>query len=198
MSSVNPGFISHELFHRYTWLLPETHDKWYYYIPRQNKNFQISYQNFNKSVDKELKELVGYLQSKNIGTTPSCAGHFHKPSEYYKVYKLLQEDEQKIKDEGMFFFDYEKGKYYFVRDEEYKLPFQIDEFIIEGVEYQKKGVVGITSKDEKKLEKIKDLQHDKFKKKIDGDVVIFLTKAENEKQNKSNWKSFTDLIKTSF
>jgi|LakMenEpi03Aug12_release.lakeMendotaPanAssembly.Ray.scaffolds.fasta_scaffold295924_3 hypothetical protein len=198
MASVNPGFIAHEFFHRYTWLLPETHDKWYYYIPRENKNFDISYQNFSKSVDKDLKELVEFLHSKKMATTPSCAGHFHKPSEYYKVYKLLKEDEEKIKEEGMFFFDYEKGKYYFVRDEDYKIPFEPDEFIIEGVDYQKKGVVGITSKNKENFDILKELKHENFNKKIDGDIVIFTTHAENEKQNKNNWKSFTDLIKKSF
>lgn len=198
MASVNPGFIAHEFFHRYTWLLPETHDKWYYYIPRENKNFNISYQNFSKSVDKDLKELIEFLHSKKMATTPSCAGHFHKPSEYYKVYKLLKEDEEKIKEEGMFFFDYEKGKYYFVRDEDYKIPFEPNGFIIERVDYQKKGVVGITSKNKENFDILKELKHENFNKKIDGDIVIFTTQAENEKQNKNNWKSFTDLIKKSF
>lgn len=198
MTSVSPGFIAHEFFHRYTWLLPETHDKWYYCIPRENKNFEISYQNFSKSVDKDLKELIEFLHSKNMATTPSCAGHFHKPSDYYKVYKFLKEDEEKIKNEGMFFFDYEKGKYYFVRDEEYKIPFQPDEFILDGIDYQKKGVIGITSKNKEDVDILKELKHEKFNKKIDGNIVIFTTKAENEKQNKNNWKSFTDLIKKSF
>jgi hypothetical protein len=71
MASVNPGFISHEFFHRYTWILPETHDKWYYYIPRENKNFDVSYQNFSKSVDKNLKEMVQFLQSKKMYTNPT-------------------------------------------------------------------------------------------------------------------------------
>jgi hypothetical protein len=198
MASVNPGFIAHEFFHRYTWLLPEVHDKWYYYIPRENKNFDTLYQNFSKSVDKDLRELVEFLHSKKMSTTPSCAGHFHKPSDYYKVYKLLKEDEEKIKNEGMFFFDYEKGKYYFVRDEEYKIPFQPDEFILEGIDYQKKGVIGTTSKNKEQLDVLKGLQHESFNKKIDGDIVIFTIQAENEKQNKNNWKSFTDLIKKSF
>lgn len=198
MSSVNPGFIPHEFFHRYTWLLPETHDKWYYYIPRHNKQFQISYQNFSKSVDKNIKELVEYLQKIGIATTPSCAGHFHKPSEYYKVYKLLKEDEEKINNEGMFFFDYEKGKYYFVRDEEYKTPFQPDEFILEGINYQKKGVIGMTSNNQDIIEKFKSLKHDNFNKFIDENIVIFTTQAKNEIDNKNNWKSFTELIKSSF
>jgi hypothetical protein len=198
MFSVNPGFIAHEFFHRYTWVLPENHDKWYYFIPRENKTFDTTYKNFSKSVDKDLKELIEFLHLKKMTTTPSCAGHFHKPSDYYKVYKLLKKDEEKIKDEGLFFFDYEKGKYYFVKDEKYKIPFQAEEFILEGIDYQKKGVIGITSKNKNKIDIFKELNHENFNKKIDGDIVIFTIKSENEKQNKNNWKSFTSLIKKSF
>jgi hypothetical protein len=195
---VNPGFIPHEEFHKYSWLLPDSHKFWYYFIPRENKNFDTSYKKFNNSVDKDLKDLVSFLHEKNIFTTPSCAGHFHKPSDYHKVYELLKKDEEKIKYEGMFFFDYEKGEFYFVRDKEYEIPFNEEYFIKKGVEYQKKGVIGITCENKNTLKKIQNINHDGFKKLQDGDITIFVTKSESEKENKDNWKSFTKMIKGSF
>ena len=98
----------------------------------------------------------------------------------------------------MFFFDYEKGKFYFVRDKEYEIPFSEEYFIKKGLEYQKKGVIGITSENENVLEKLKNIEHEKFKKIKDGNVFIFVTKSESEKENKDNWKLFTRMIKGSF
>lgn len=56
----------------------------------------------------------------------------------------------------------------------------------------------MTSNNQDVVEKLKSLNQDNFNKFIDENIVIFTTQAKNEIENKNNWKSFTNLIKSSF
>lgn len=191
---LTPAFIPHEYFHKCSWLIPETHNKWYYYKLRDSSDFDIKYKNFNKSLDKELIDVVNFLSKKGILTTPSCTGHFSAYPYYEKIFNLIKSDEEKIKGEGCYFFDYEKGKYYFYQNDNYKINFELEEFCETAMEHQKSGVIGLTSKDDTVLERIKKLEIKNFNKKIDNNIVVFITKCNNNKEKLNNWNSFSNEI----
>jgi hypothetical protein len=191
---LTPSFMPHEYFHKCSWLMPETHSKWYYYKLRDKNNFDIKYKNFSKSLDKELIDIVNFLYNKGIITTPSCAGHFSDISYYEKIFDLIKKDEKKIKDDGCYFFDYETGKYYFYQNNYYKINFELDEFCETAMEHQKSGVIGLTSKDESILKVLKNLEIKNFNKKIDDNIIIFMTKSNNEKEKINKWNLFSNEI----
>jgi hypothetical protein len=72
---ITPELIPHSEFHTGCWLQNANKPGWYYFMKRKNANVIIN-DLFIETVDEPLRELVTFLHSRNIKTTPSCSGHY--------------------------------------------------------------------------------------------------------------------------
>src|SRR5690348_4831948 len=115
----SPQFILHSEFHKGIWLLPVEGSKWYYFIKCDNPN-HITNENFLESVDEPLRELVRFLRTRNIRTTPSCSGHNFDKYYFELIYSDLKKDQKKIRKEGLLLKDIESGTIHLFRDKKYR------------------------------------------------------------------------------
>src|SRR5687767_137326 len=97
--NITPAFIPHELFHKGIWLLSLKRPLWYYFMERHTEH-TIRYRHFFESIDQPLKELVNFLHSRGVPTTPSCAGHHKSALNFHKTFDALESDCEEIRTAG--------------------------------------------------------------------------------------------------
>lgn len=190
-----PQLILHSEFHKGIWLLPVEGSKWYYFSKCDNPN-HITNENFLESVDEPLRELVRFLHSRNIRTTPSCSGHNFEKDYFELIYSNLKKDQKEIRNRGLLLKDIECGSIYLFKDQYYKLPWGRNDFVDFAYSYQKKGVIGLRLDKEKGIrEKILELKIPEVViKEKDGIIFIFT----NHINLKDPWQTITTLIKNIF
>jgi len=193
-SEITPDFIPHTEFHTGKWLLAPS-SCWYYFLKTPNENI-ISNRHFLESVDEPLKELVDFLHSKEIQTTPSCSGHHFSEKNFELVYDCLEKDKEKIRNGGLKLTDIETKQEFLFKNADYNLPWGKEEFLNEAKSYQQKGILGIklaVRKDE--IQKILKLKFDGVKI-WESDLIVFIyVNGYTTGSNRETWKLITTEIK---
>jgi hypothetical protein len=190
---ISPDFTPHEEFHKHRWLLPSG-GTWYYklkdlrpcVIPKNSK--------FSQSLDPELKQLVDFLHSKKIPTTPSCAGHFTSDDEWSTVFDSLSDQKEKIKTTGLELIDPEDGSRYNLKNSNYELPWDKKAFVERAKEHSKFGVLGIYDPGNffaKNISK-KNIPNSQVTK--DGSITLFLTSPKSDEELKECWSKLTETF----
>ena len=181
--------ISHENFHQGIWL-KSNGCPWYFFYETPRKYQIPSNDKFYKTLDDDLKNLVKFLHSKNIPTTPSCSGHIHSDNHYGRIYDSLKNTVGSIKSEGINLENTETGRKYFYKNPKYSLPYSRGEFIEELRDYQKIGVLGFVDKFG---------LHEKLSKKIptknDRGVTLIITRGKDSDTISENWKVIEKIIR---
>jgi len=182
--------IPHEKFHKGIWLSNEK-VPWYFFIEIDRKYELPKNKDFYGSVDLQLLPIVKMLHKHKIPTTPSCAGHFEDEDYYSDIYDMLDEFGKNFK-KGVILQDDEDNRKFSYKNENYKLPWDKDEFIDKIVKYQKNGAIGFYDKDG---EIYKNLEDNNTKKIKDGDITIVKIKSKNFNDMEDKWKNIHNQIK---
>lgn len=186
---LNPDFIPHDKFHKGYWLKSPKCD-WFFFMGKPRKYEIPSSDNFYSTLDEGLKDLVKYLHEKGIPTTPSCTGHIQNEKKYLEIFDSLSNISKIIKDKGITLSNPETSKKIFYKNPKFSLPFSRDEFLEKINEYQKWGVLGMVNKNDL-YEKLKDVLP---VNKVDN-LVLILTKGDNQEKINKNWSEITKKIK---
>jgi hypothetical protein len=181
--------IPHKDFHKGFWLNNQN-CPWFFFYEAPRQYFIPKNKNFYQTLDDDLKSLVEFLHSKNIPTTPSCSGHIKKDQYYADVYDSLSNMTNKIKEDGIVLVNPESNRKFFYRNPKYTLPLKKKEFIEDLRDYQKKGVLGFVD-DLNISEKLSDY----LPTKKDNGITLILTKANDEKGIRNNWKTIEKILK---
>jgi len=186
---LNPNLIPHSEFHKGLWLQTEK-SPWYFFYKTPREYPIPTGDSFYETVDENLLDLVKFLHSKNIPTTPSCSGHVKPIMEYATLFNTIKNVQNSIKSDGVNFVNPETNRKFFYKNPKYRLPWDKEEFLSEMGEYQKRGVLGFVDS---------NLNHEWISKKIpcthDNGITLILTKSDNEDKLKRTWKSITQIIK---
>jgi hypothetical protein len=193
---ISPDLIPHARFHSGKWLQPVERPSWYYFQEKQNTN-TISNAGFMQSVDEPLRDLVKFLHTKGIKTTPSCSGHHMAERDLEKIYHDLEKDGAAIRNGGLQLKDIETGQLYTYRDQHYALPWSRQHFLERVEAYQQKGVLGLRPGNRKKL------KEQLLKLNVEGahirekDSVVFIF-TDGERNIKAVWREITSQVKQLF
>ncbi|MCE3260111.1 MAG: hypothetical protein K0S12_1752 [Bacteroidetes bacterium] len=190
---ITPALIPHSEFHTGSWLQNSENPGWYYFSKRKNKNIILN-DGFIESVDEPLRDLVTFLHSRNIKTTPSCAGHYISDRDLSKIYDTLEEDQEHICGKGLHFKDVESNRLYFYKDQDYTLPWTRDKFLDEISIYQHRGVLGMRLGNRKKIkDNLLKLQMDGVITDVRDSILFIFTDQPGE--NNWKWREITKEVK---
>lgn len=143
--TASPGFVPHEAWDQFAWLLPHAQRKepWYYAAFRDKApgaRELPSDPGFLQTVDPALRPIVSWLHAHGIPTGPSCSGHDITKRGFKEIYAGLEEDRDLVVGEGLVLRDPETGLDYVMRDENYELPWgSFSEFQQAAAEHQPIG-----------------------------------------------------------
>lgn len=195
---ISSALIPQSQFHMGAWLIQVEQPSWYYFMKKKNTNL-ISNDHFMESVDAPLKDLVHFLHTQQVPTTPSCSGHFRSREEYKKVFASLVKDKETIHHEGLDLKDIETGKIYHYQDKNYRLPWQEEEFLDRIMSYQHKGVVGMRLGHKRSIKKqILSLEFSGVKFEEKENIVLILLEKNSEASNIRTWAEITEAIQSIF
>jgi len=141
----SPGFVPHEKWDRFAWLLPHEprQEPWYYAVPTGTPSDLRkipSHPGFMRTVDRAILPLVAWLHSVGVPTGPSCSGHDISKRAFSDIYASLERDAEEIRTIGALLRDPEDGKDYVAMDEDYQLPWSsLEEFLSQAGEHQPVG-----------------------------------------------------------
>lgn len=184
--------VPHTDFHKGLWLLSE-HSPWFFFL-KTPRNFIIpKKKSFYETVDEDLLEIVKYLHSKGIPTTPSCSGHIKNPKIYKEIYNSLIDTEKVIKKDGIYLNNPETQRKFFYKNPNYKISMEKEEFMDEIQEYQKKGVLGF-SDDGYVYSKVRN----KIPSLHDNGKTFVFSKSNTTNEISDYWKKITKLISELF
>lgn len=127
--TASPGFVPHEMWDRFAWLLPheQRQEPWYYAAvlgEEPSARGLPTDPNFLKTVDPALRSLVSWLHQHGIPTGPSCAGHKITTDVFEDIYAELERDAEVIQTTGLLLRDPETGEDYVFQDRDYELPWR--------------------------------------------------------------------------
>jgi hypothetical protein len=191
---ISPQLIEHKNFHKGIWLLSLSRPRWYYFM-KKSRPAKITNRNFLQSVDKPLRELVKFLHSKKIKTTPSCSGHHKSKKVFEKIYETLKDDTRYIRNEGLKLRDIESGRLFLYRNKNYVLPWNKKRFLQKVIPYQKNGIIGIIAGNKLKVKrKILELKIEGAKI-YEKDAIVFIYTNGGDT---GIWKKITSEVKKCF
>lgn len=193
---ISPELIPHDQFYKGIWLLSVKRPEWYYFMELENKN-EITNGHFMETVDEPLKELVSFLHSIGIKTTPSCAGHHKSEKNFKKIYDALEKDKDEIKKEGLQLKDIQSGEIYIYKNKTYDLPWNKKQFLSKVSKYQGNGVIGIRLDGDEKIEFLK-LSIPGVKIVEEKGIVFIYTDEKTTEEINGKWKIITREIKNIF
>jgi hypothetical protein len=192
---LSPELIPHSEFHTGIWLQPTEKNNWYYFSRKLNLN-RIENKQFLSTVDAPLKELVSFLHSKNIRTTPSCSGHHNSERDLQNIYYSLENDRDEIVDYGLPLLEVESGERFFYRNMNYDLPWSKVEFVKQLREYQEKGVLGMRlDLEDPSQERILNLNIDGVSTGLKDSITFIYTGQNGQGYNEATWKKVTEEVK---
>jgi len=158
------------------------------------RNFIIpKKKSFYETVDDDLLEIIKYLHSKGIPTTPSCSGHIKKPKIYKEIYNSLIDTEKVIKNSGIYLNNPETQRRFFYKNPNYKISMEKEDFMDQIQEYQKKGVLGF-SDDGYVYSKVRN----KIPSSHDNGKTFVFSKSNTTNEISDYWKKITKLISELF
>lgn len=194
----SPDFVPFGEFQNYRWLSNPS-GEWYYKYKREDPIQVPSNPFFIESVDESLKEVVSFLIEKQIPTTPSCSGHFGvNDNEFRKVYSSLLSDLNSIRGKGIVLKDEENGEEIEFQNRDFELPWDEETFVQLAKSDSSKGVIGVFDPESilfKNLSKERILNTQTIR---DGNLTIFLTSANNGRENNEIWRNYSNVVNRSF
>jgi len=194
-SDFTPDFVPHEEFHKFSWYTP-SNGSWYFRSPNKKKpEVPKSRHVLLSTLDPLLVSPVSFLYKNGIPTTPSCTGHFKGKRNFSKVFKDLQETEERVKTVGDAMFDPEKNSKVVFKNSSFELPWDAHQFCERCEENSRMGVIGIQDPDNIFFGLLTGIERSQSIK--DGDLTIFLTSPTTELELKKCWKDFDAVIKGS-
>jgi hypothetical protein len=190
---ISPDFTPHEEFHKHRWLI-SSGGNWYYKLKDLRPCTVPKNPEFSKTLDLELKELVIFLHSKKIPTTPSCAGHFSPDDQWYSAYDELESHKNIIRNQGLELKDPEDGLKYMLKNPNYELPWNKKAFVERAKEHAKFGVLGIYDPGNFIAKKITSYNIPNSQVTKDGQITLFLTSPKTPGQLKDCWSGLASAL----
>lgn len=190
---ISPDFTPHEEFHKHRWLLP-SEGTWYYKLKDLRPCAIPKNRGFAQTLDPELKDLVGFLHSKKIPTTPSCSGHFSSDEKWAEVFDSLQDQASIIRANGLDMSDPEDGQKFNLKNPDYQLPWTKNAFVERAKEHAKLGVLGIYDPGNFIAKKITSNKIPNSQVIKDGPITLFLTSPKTPQELKECWSSLGSII----
>lgn len=194
LEKINPGFVPHETFHKYSWLIPES-SNWYYWTERKSPIEIPKNKSFYKTLDSPLKDSVIALHKKGIPTTPSCSGHFNPDSFYSKIFDSLKEEEKSIREGGIKLKDPESDHDFVYKDSGYMVPWDKNSFLEISKDHGRKGIIGILDPNEGIYKLLRETPNQDSQALREGNITFFVTNPKDQKSLNSSWEYFNDSIK---
>jgi hypothetical protein len=196
VGKTSPDFVPHEIFHKYSWLIPEG-SNWYYWIDRKSTIQIPKSKSFYDTLDDPLKDSVFLLHEKGIPTTPSCSGHFNPDSFYEKVFDSLKGEEKEIRGSGIKLKDPESDSIYVYKDLKYRIPWTKESFLEISKDHGRRGVIGV-------FDEVGNIHRSLIKSPKENCEIVrnegltfFLTNPKDNKDLNSSWDHFHKCIKNS-
>jgi hypothetical protein len=125
------------------WFISENHSTIYYHCERLDVDTEI-HPDIIKTVDPHLKNLVRFFHDRDIQTGASCQGHEETIFDVSERFMALEEDADKIRNEGLVVTDLESGEEFIWQDSDYEMPFDsFDEAIEEFTHHSIKGALTV-------------------------------------------------------
>jgi hypothetical protein len=190
---ISPDFTPHEEFHKHRWLAP-SEGTWYYKLKDLRPCTVPKNPSFTETLDPELKELVTFLHSKKIPTTPSCAGHFNPVEQWSEVYDELESHKNLIRNQGLELKDPEDGSKYTLNNPNYELPWNKKAFVERAKEHAKFGVLGIYDPGNFIAKKITSSNIPNSQVIKDGPITLFLTSPKTPQQLQECWSGLSSSL----
>ena len=192
---ITPALIPPEDFHKGHWLLPVKRPAWYYFMRGAAAHGMIAAKDFMESVDRPLRELVGFLHDRGIGTTPSCSGHHCAERDLSAIHASLEKDAEDIRTGGLVLRDVETAERHVFKDAGYRLPWGREEFLAQMEHYQQHGVLGV------RLEKhpgiatcLSRLRIERVRIEMRDGIVFFFTTEAEEAGIREVWARITRAV----
>lgn len=129
------------------WYMVEGDELWYYHGARDKVEIP-SGDDFDETVDEDLKPLVKFFHLRRIPTTPSCSGHSPTEKHFKKVWRKLRREADLICSKGLPLVDVETDEKVLFKNPDYKLDHQsFDGFYKEKVAHARNGYLGFYVRD---------------------------------------------------
>lgn len=182
------SLTSHFDFYKGYWYKSKT-SKWYFFYETEREYSINTSEKFYSTLDDELVPIVELLHSKNIITTPSCAGHNYSEKYYRELYKEICHSVEQIKSRGLELVNIENDTTIIYRDDSFFFPYSETTFVRFMLEYGKVGVLGLLGD----FSYIKDTHN--LKVNYDGVVTNFLVEGNNDYVWAHLYSEFTHIPK---
>jgi len=196
LEKMSPDFVPHEIFHKYSWLIPEG-SNWYYRVDRKSPIEIPKNKSFYDTLDDPLKDPVFLLHEKGIPTTPSCSGHFNPDSFYGKVFDSLKDEEEEIRRSGIKLKDPESDSVYVYKDPKYRIPWVKETFLEITRDHGRRGVIGVFDNEGRIYKSLLESPKENCESVSNGGLTFFLTNPKDKKDLDSSWNHFYKCIKNS-
>jgi hypothetical protein len=80
--------VSVDKLKNYDWYYSDDHNLWYYYKNRKDDTFNSA--ELDDTLDKNIKNIVKFLNNNGYDTLPSCEGHNRSKNFIDKAWKNLK------------------------------------------------------------------------------------------------------------
>lgn len=189
---ISVDLIPHTDFHKGLWL-QSNQSTWYFFYESPREYKLPKNNNFYKTVDDDLLDIVKLLHSKGVPTTPSCSGHIMSRKHYSDLYDTINLTKNKIINDGITLKNPETGRRFFYKHNNYELPWDKNNFLNDMEDYQKKGVIGFVDNGGiyDKLDGELPIKHD------DGITLVF-SKGNSKGSISKNWENTYKLLNKYF
>lgn len=194
---IHANFIPQPKMYMRRWFKPKNHDEWFYHAPLSKPSISNKQDHeIIKTLDEPLRDLFLYLSLNGLKTLPSCSGHFLTKQDQQKKYKLLSNDLQSIRKNGLVIKNVENDKIYRYTNPNYKSPWNsFGEFQNEIENHAPIGYIGII-KPSKSLELTDGpISIHTDKKYFDIPVAHIIVNNKKESDIQPNWKKVLEIVR---
>lgn len=167
------GLTPHRDFYKGYWF-KSTNSNWYFFYESYKKFTNNTTDRFYNTLDYELVDLVKLLHSKNIVTTPSCAGHSYDKTYYSNLYSNIVSEYALIRTSGLQLTNIENLEQTNYLNNNFYFPYNKEEFVDTMLEYGKIGILGLLGN----FTYIKGIEG--LDIKFDGVVTNFTVQRDNQ------------------
>ena len=188
--------ISVDKLKNYDWYYSDDHNLWYYYKNRKDDTFNSA--ELDDTLDKNIKNIVKFLNNNGYDTLPSCEGHNRSKNFIDKAWKNLLSDMKKIRTTGLWLHNCENDNKFFLMDPNWKIPFSYSEFskICIG-EKEVVGYIGFYCDDKKVFRLLRGLfsGNSYVSVRFDGKVIEIFNKTKDVDIRDKNWNSISKALR---
>lgn len=173
----------------YDWYKPMDHDKWYYFLPRQER-VEPDFERVLQTVDPLLHDIVEHVGKSGYQTAPSCQGHIRTDEELEDIYEQILADVALVRHGGLLLENVETGQQVFWKNDEAIVPITSTHLQGSG-----KGYIGMLIpkiQAQILINKLVDFDEIDVYDQGHADDLQFI---EIETSGADNWATVTDFVK---